>query len=206
MSLSVESKIQMARRFFPGLLPIIGEEKYKLVVIRYQELYKKHRFPEHPVLQWHLIEGILPGLALYQILREYGETQENALAKVDKTFEVLFSDNFSKMKMLGRLRFIFLFLRIYIKPAMHQYPPEGWKIEWLQNDENAIRFNMKSCFYFDTFLKFGVPELTAAFCRVDDLTYDNMSSYIRWQRTQTIAKGESYCDFCFLNVKEQLKG
>jgi hypothetical protein len=196
-------EIPMSKRFFPGLLPIVGGEKYKQIATRYRELFSNYDLPENPNLQWHLVEGILPGLALYQILREGGETQENALVKVDQAFEVLFSDNFTKMKMLGKLCFIYPFLRKFIKPAMRQYPPEGWKIDWLQNDKNAIRFNMKSCFYFDTFSKYGAPELTASFCRVDDLTYGKMSPCIKWQRSKTIAKGDTYCDFCFLSVKEQ---
>ena len=196
-------EIPIPKRFFPGLLTIIGDEKYKRVMARYQDLFEKYELPKHPALQWHLIEGILPGLAYYQILREGGETQEYALAMIDQAFEVLFLDNIAKMKTLGRLSFVYPFLRIFIKPAIRQYPPDGWKIDWLQNDRNAIRFNMKSCFYFDTFSKYGAPELTASFCRVDDLTYDKMSPHIKWQRSRTIARGETYCDFCFLPVKEQ---
>jgi hypothetical protein len=206
MSQSTESKLPMAKRFFPGLLPIIGEEKYKLVIARYQDLFSKHDLPNNPTLQWHLIEGILPGLAFYQILRESGETQASALVIIDQAFDVLFSDNFARMKKLGKLRFIYSFLRIYIKPAMRQYPPEGWKIDWLEISKNAIRFDMKSCFYHNTFSKYGAPELTASFCRVDDLTYGDMSPFIKWQRSKTIARGATYCDFCFSPMKEQKMG
>lgn len=194
-------EIPMSKRFFPGLLPIIGDEKYKQVIARYQELFEKHELPQHPALQRHLIEGILPGLAFYQVLRESGESQESALAMIDQTFEALFSDKLAKMKKLGSLRFVYPFLRVYIKPAMRQYPPEGWQIDWLQNDSNAIRFNMQSCFYYDTLFKYGAPELTASFCQVDDFIYGNMSPHIQWQRSKTIARGAACCDFCFLPVK-----
>jgi hypothetical protein len=193
----------MSKRFFPSLLPIIGDEKYKQVVARYQDLFEKHELPKHPALQFHPIEGILPGLVFYQVLRENGESQESALAIIDQAFEILFSDNFTKMKKLGRLSFIYPFLRKFIKAAMRRYSSEGWKIDWLQNDRNAIRFDMKSCFYFDTFSKYGAPELTTSFCRGDDLTYGTMSTHIKWQRSKTIARGEAYCDFCFLPVNEQ---
>ena len=152
-----------------------------------------------------MIEGILPGLAFYQILRASGESQENALATIDRAFESLFSDNVKKMKQLGRLPFIYHFLRLFIKPAMRPYPPEGWKIEWIQNDKKAIRFNMKSCFYHDVLFKYGAPELTASFCRVDDLTYESMSPALAWRRTMTIARGDAYCDFCFARVKKARK-
>jgi hypothetical protein len=125
LSQYLENGIPLSKRFFPGLLPIIGEGKFKQVVARYQDLFEKQVFPSHPDLQWHLKEGILPGLAFYQILREAGETQESALTMIDQAFEVLFVDNFSRMKTLGRFRFIYPFLRIFIKPAMRRYPPEG---------------------------------------------------------------------------------
>ncbi len=195
--------VQMSKRFFPGLLSIIGNEKYDQVAARYQELFEKHELPNSPALRWHLIEGILPGLAFYQVLRESGESRESALAIIDRTFEKLFSDKLARMKMLGNLRFVYPFLRLYIKPAMRQYPPEGWKINWIQNDKKAIRFHMKSCFYYDVLSSYNAPELTVSFCRVDDFIYGNMSPHIKWQRSKTIGRGETYCDFCFLSVKEQ---
>jgi hypothetical protein len=199
-------EIPMSKHFFPSLSPIIGKEKYERVFARYRDLYANHDLPQNQFLRLHLIEGILPGLAFYQVLRESGESQESALATIDRAFERLFSDNVKKMKKLGRLPFIHFFLRLFIKPAMRQYPPEGWKIEWIQNDKKAIRFNMRSCFYHDTLSRYGAPELTASFCRVDDLIYENMSPDLLWQRTMTIAKGDACCDFCFARaIKRQEK-
>ena len=199
-------EIPMSKRFFPGLLPIVGDATYKQVVARYRELFENHELPKHPALRWHLIEGILPGLAFYQVLRANGEAQESALALVDRAFEILFSNNVARMKKLGRLSFIYPFLRMYIRTAMRPYPPEGWKIDWLQIDKNAIRFDMKSCFYFDTFSRYRASELTASFCQVDDLTYGAMSPHIRWQRLVTIGRGGTHCDFCFLPVTTQQPG
>jgi hypothetical protein len=196
------NKIPMAKRFFPGLLPIIGDEKYNKVINRYHNLYSKHELPVNKHLRWHLIEGILPGFALYQTLRESGESQESALEIIDQIFEKLFSNNQRRMKKIGSLPFIYPLLRLLIKPVMGKYPAEGWKIDWKQIDKNSIRFDMKSCFYFDTLSKYGAPELTASFCQVDDFVYGNMSPYLSWQRTKTIARGNDYCDFCFARVKK----
>jgi len=51
----------MSQRFFPGLLPIVGDEQYKQVIARYRELVSNHERPNNHALQRHLIEGILPG-------------------------------------------------------------------------------------------------------------------------------------------------
>ena len=67
----------------------------------------------------------------------------------------------------------------------------------MQNDKNAVRFNMNSCFYYDTLKKCGAPELTVSFCKVDDYIYGDMSRYVKWQRTMTIGRGDTHCDFCF---------
>jgi hypothetical protein len=199
------NQIPVSKRFFPGLLPIVGSDQYKQIIERYQGLFAKHVMPNNRALQWHLIEGILPGLAYYQVLRENGKSQDSALLTIDQTFEILFANNLAGMKKLGKLKFIYPFLRLYIKPAVRKYPADGWKIDWLQNDKNAIRFNMKSCFYHNTLSKYGAPELTASFCKVDDFIYSNMSPYIKWQRTKTIARGEVCCDFCFSPVKQSRK-
>jgi len=69
----------MLKHFLPGLLPPIGAESYEQVVAGYRELFSNHERPNSHALQRHLIEGILPGLAFCQILREGGKPQEDAL-------------------------------------------------------------------------------------------------------------------------------
>jgi hypothetical protein len=187
----------LSKRFFPGLLPVVGNETYQKVIARYENLCQNCDFPENPQLRRHLTDGILPGLAYYQILRESGESQKTALENIDRTFDRIFAGKVKMMQQLGKFPFVYIFLRLFIKYIMRQYPREGWIISWKQNDGNAIRFDMKSCFYFDTLSKFGAPELTPSFCRVDDLVYKNMSPYLLWQRSKTIAGGNTYCDFCF---------
>jgi hypothetical protein len=167
---------------------------------RFLELYAGCERPANAKLQWHLRYYILPGLAFYQLLREDGHSQEAALAVVDETFERLGAPNRRQMKLLGRLPFIYPFLRIYIKTAMQQYPDAGWQLEWVENSPNAIRFNMKRCFYHDVLSRHGAPELTAYFCKIDDRVYGEMSPYLEWRRTQTIGRGAAECDFCFARV------
>ena len=193
--------LPVSKRFFPGLRPIIGDEAYERALARYGELYTNQELPANPQLRWHLVEGILPGLALYQVLRESGESQDNALGRIDRAFDQLFSGDVTQMKRIGRLPFALLFFRLFVKSFMHKYPPEGWQIVWRQNDKNGIRFDMASCFYQATLRRLGAPELTASFCRVDDLIYSEMSPYVAWQRTMTIAGGDAYCDFCFASTK-----
>ena len=202
MNQNSKKEIPMSKRFFPVLILSIGYKKYEQVKSRYRELFTHYDFPNNSILQRHLIDGILPGLALYQIFRESGESQVDAIAAIDRTFEKLFSDKRTSMKKFGGIPFFYGILRLYIKPAMLQYPADGWKIDWLQNDRNAIRFNMTCCFYFDTLSRYGAPELTLSFCKVDDFIFGEMSPQVSWQRLKTIGKGDHICDFCFVHQKK----
>jgi hypothetical protein len=114
---------------------------------------------------------------------------------VDKLFELIAAPFRRPMERLGRFPLIYPLLRLYIRTAVRQYPPEGWQTEWVENSREAIRFNMHTCFYFDNLSRYGAAELTASFCRNDDLVYDKMSPYLEWKRTQTIGRGAAICDF-----------
>ena len=198
--------LPLSKRFFPGSLPIIGDETYERVLARYRARYSNQGLPANARLTWHLVEGILPGLALYQVLTESGASQEDALARIDRVFEQLFADDVRQLKRIGRLPFALLFFRVSLKAFMRKYPHEGWTIEWKQNSRDGIRFDMTTCFYHTTLSSLGAPELTAAFCRVDDLMYGTMSRYVSWQRSMTIAGGDACCDFCFASTRQSRRG
>ncbi|MHB8088992.1 MAG: L-2-amino-thiazoline-4-carboxylic acid hydrolase [Anaerolineaceae bacterium] len=197
--------IPISKKFFPGFLPLVGQKQYERMLNRYYDLYANHDMPENPILKHHLVQGILPGLAYYQILREDGKLKESALEKINQAFETIYAGNIRSFQKIGKIPFIYGILRLYIKTAMREYPAAGWDMDWQQVDGDAIRFRMNTCFYFNTLSGYGAPELTASFCRVDDLIYGSMSAHVLWQRTQTIARGAEYCDFCFANAKRAVK-
>lgn len=68
-------------------------------------------------------------------------------------------------------------------------------------DGERIAFNLHSCFYRETLTAYGAPELTASFCRLDDVMYEEASPYMSWDRTMTLGQGGTHCDFCFTHVR-----
>lgn len=196
------AQIPLSATYFPGLLTIVGQEQYDQILNRYYTLYANHTLPENPLLVGHLFQSILPGLAAYQIIREGGLSQESALLKINEIFAQLYNEPKKQIQVPGQNPQFFSMFQPYIRKAMSAYPAEGWQMEWLQEDEKAVRFNMYSCFIFKTLKDYGAQELTDSFCRIDDLIYGEMSPYIEWKRTQTIAKGSEICDFCFNSIKQ----
>jgi hypothetical protein len=195
--------VSLPKPFCQAVPVFFDQELTEKIVGHLRELSTECQMPVNRQLQWHLREFILPGLAVYQVLRAEGQTADVALAIVDKLFDLVSVPYRRQMEWLGRFPLIYPLLRIYIRVAMHQYPAVGWQTEWAENSAQAIRFNMRSCFYFDTLSRYGVPELTASFCRNDDLVYEKMSPYLEWKRTQTIGRGAKYCNFCFARAQKR---
>jgi len=88
-------------------------------------------------------------------------------------------------------------LRNYIGIELRTYlrNRQGWDIELVENSQCSFAFNVHRCFYLDVLTAYGAPELTALYCRLDDLLYATWSPSIRWERTKTLGRGDDCCDF-----------
>ncbi len=162
---------------------------------RYQALYDERPHFTHPALRWHLEQKILPGLALYQVLSKENSDQEAVLAEVGSLLAIG-SSAFSRfVNMYRYLPLPFAVMRQMFKASLLAFPRQGWDIEQVENSKTSFAFNIHRCFYLDVLRAYGAPELTALYCRLDDLLYASWSPSIRWERTKTLGRGDDCCDF-----------
>lgn len=184
----------------------LGEQKAREILQaaaeRHEDLYAERKQYGIRALRNHLEQNILPGIALYQTLLGDPDTQQRAMRLVEAAFGEWVALNRRRMEWLGRLPIFYWLMRAAIKPMMRwEFPEEGWETEWMETSGEAIAFNMRSCFYLDVLESHGVPELTAQYCRADDLVYEDVSPYVRWARTRTLGRGDECCDFRFERVR-----
>jgi hypothetical protein len=167
------------------------------VQTRFEELYAgRPRFVQR-ALRDHLENNILPGLALYQTLRDELE-QEAALAEVDRLFGDSFEQVARLMPYLGYVPNLFDVLRQFGRWSLqNNFPSQGWELEWVEDNEQTFAFDMHSCFYLSVLTAYDAPELTPAYCRMDDLMYEALPPAVRWARTKTLGRGDDCCDFCW---------
>jgi hypothetical protein len=180
-----------------------GEVKAALlaarVQARYDELYAHRPRFHHPALRQHLEEGVLPVLALYQLLREENDDQEAALAEIDRILvaSVAQSGRRKLVQIMGRLPDPFSILRIANRWAMKRvYPPEGWRFEWVEDSDQCIAYDARECFYLNVLTAYGAPELLAHLCAGDDLLFGDLPG-VSWERTKTLGRGDDRCNFRF---------
>ena len=167
---------------------------------RYDELYAHRPRFAGQALRWHLESNILPGLALYQILRET-VGKGAALAEVEKLFAAWVE---SRRYPLWALEYVpgsfSIFRRLVNLQMKLNYPPEGWAIQYKANDDQKVAFDIQGCFYLDALTAYGAPELTARFCAGDDVMFARLPPSLTWQRTTTLGRGGERCDFCWQHV------
>lgn len=165
---------------------------------RYDALYAQRPRFAHPALRFHLETGILPGLALYQELQtELAPTA--ALAETERLFVAAHKGYPTLFSLVKRLSDPFAVYRVGFKWALrNSTPAEGWEMTIMEDTSECLAFEVRNrCFYLDVLTAYGAPELTAAFCKMDDLTYPLLAPEIIYTRTKTLGRGDECCDFRF---------
>jgi hypothetical protein len=163
---------------------------------RYDELHAHRPHVDHPALRFHLEKNILPYLALYEVLREDTDDQEAIPAELEHLSEPSVAQLHKLMGLLDHLPPSFdRFRRITRLVTRLGFPAPGWKVEWVEDSERGIAFNVHRCFYLDTLTYYGAPELTPLFCRLDGRMYEALPASIAWERTKTLGRGGDVCDF-----------
>lgn len=164
---------------------------------RYDQLMARRPRFSNPALRKHLEDNILPGLAIYQVLGEESGDRVAAQAETEQILAANFIPQRKAIwKALGTLPQPFRVLRAAMHWIMdHDFPPEGWQTEWVEDNEERIGFDMTRCFYLDVLTALGAPELTATFCALDEHDARLMPPGLIFERSGTLGRGQSHCDF-----------
>jgi len=194
------------RRLWQGeLAQVWGEEQAGAFMADVEDsnkdLYANRPVYDHQALHHHLVNYMLPALALYLCLRTQDCDKEAALALVGLLFSSAMSVTRRRLAFLGWFRVIYPLIRFFTPRFVRaNFPAEGFDVEWQEISSQSITFNIHTCFYLDVFNKYDAPELTAVFCDLDDYVYTDVSPHFRWMRTQTLGRGGACCDFRFINT------
>lgn len=90
-------------------------------------------------------------------------------------------------------------VRRVIPRQMRLFPSSGWQIEWVENSRRRVAFNIRRCFYLDVLTRYGAPELTPAFCDLDNIPGEMLKPNVVFERKSTLGRGAACCDFCYRN-------
>ncbi len=143
----------------------------------------------------HTDNKILPMAAVYLTVKDavdqataYRIVEDTAIRKcadIEKTLQRL-------MKLPGMRS---LFVRIWDPLTKKVFGSNsGFKNTFFPKRKGEYRMDVTACPYFRYLAELGCPELTRIFCENDERIYGNLPG-IRFERTGTLGKGASRCDF-----------
>jgi hypothetical protein len=174
---------------------------------QYQERMKNRETIRDGVLEKHQSTMILPAIALKRALESEGLSETEILKILKDFYHQYFSVTAGMYSLIGRVPFFFELLRILFRHSMKTvYPERGWKYQWIEDSSRSIALNMESCYYQKILQEHGEEKILCLFCYIDDEMYERISSRVSWDRTATLARGGSCCDFRFTNKSRSGKG
>ena len=174
---------------------------------RYRRLSDDHRDESHPVLKRHLYDNILPQVAAYQVFLEMDNNGEAAFNRIEKLHFLTLRVLKAKYKFLSRFPICFDVMRFAMPRSLKRnHPPQGWDIEWVENNKKCLYTKVHSCFYYQVIKDYGIPELALIYCNGDDHVFDIESRHIKWGRTATVTRGGDYCDVIYHRLTRRDRG
>lgn len=177
-----------------------GNEKGNLIYNRsdkcLEELLKENDYIENRKIRKHLATHLFPIMAYYLTLQDFNFSKKESYKLAYKEIQKLGNIKKQRNKKLIKIPFIYYIIRLISKIYINnKWPVEGWKTEWLKQDNEEIHFKFHDCVYFHLTKKYGCPEICKLFCAEDAISSSGYAPKIIFKRDQTIGRGYKYCDF-----------
>lgn len=152
--------------------------------------------PGYFIMHW-LMGDLYTSLAIYLILRQSGESQDDILSKIDRCLTEAGKKMNRKVKRIMKLPCVFSITRFTMPRAMTLANGHGFQVTPVEAGRNGFGFNVTRCPYCSLFTKYDVQEIGPVFCRFDDTVSAEMDN-LDFIRSGTLCRGNDKCDFLYL--------
>jgi len=151
-------------------------------------------------VRFHTENKILPAAAIYLTLKE-SIGQDDAFRVIEDATYKTADAAAGKISVLLRLPGMrSLFVKIWDPLTRKMFSEKsGFKNVFYPKKKGEYRMDVVSCPYNRYFTELGCPELTQISCGADDHVYGDLPG-LKFERTSTLGRGGSRCDFCIRKV------
>ena len=179
-----------------------GSKIFEAAESRLAQMIAEADYKNSKAIQRHMDKNMLPTIAMYLAFQQVESTRESAYRYTAEILQTVCQKTQQKNRTLGNMPFGYPLFKLFCKSIIaNQYPEEGWHTEWIQYTDEEIHFDFTSCIYMETTKRYHCPELCPLFCANDDITLAGYSPSIVFERSGTIGRGQTRCDFHFINGK-----
>ena len=75
----------------------------------------------------------------------------------------------------------------------------GWNVEFPEAPKTKFCMITHACIYHQIFTKYGYPEMTCGFCKVDDMLYSALP-HTKFSYYERLGEGGSFCDYSYERI------
>ncbi len=140
--------------------------------------------------------NLITSLAMIIILEENGKTRKEAEDIVAEAMYKFIEPQIDAMQKLAGNSWFVGFLKLSMPIKFKNTLGYGWNVEFPECPKDTFSMITHSCIYHQIFSKYGMPEMTAIFCKVDNILYSELPR-AQFLYTEQIGTGGSMCDYTF---------
>ena len=140
--------------------------------------------------------NLLSSLAIIQVLEDKKMPRKEAQQYVADAMYKFIEPQIKSMKKLASHSFFVRMLKITMPLKFKKTLGYGWDVEFPKCEKNEFTMITHKCIFQQIFEKYGMPEMTAVFCKVDDILYSDLPC-ADFLYTQQIGTGGKMCDYTF---------
>ena len=140
--------------------------------------------------------NLLTSLAIVQVLEGKGMLRKDAQKYAADAMYKFIEPQIESMKKLASHGWFVRFLKLTMPLKFKKTLGYGWDVEFPKCGKNEFSMITHKCIFRQIFEKYGMPEMTAIFCKVDDILYSNLPR-ADFLYTQQIGTGGTKCDYTF---------
>ena len=140
--------------------------------------------------------NLLTSLALVQVLESKGMPRKEAEQYTADAMYKFIEPQIKSMKKLANNGWFVRFLKLTMPMKFRNTLGYGWDVEFPKCGRDEFSMITHKCIFHQIFEKYGMPEMTAIFCKVDDILYSDLPR-ADFLYSQQIGNGGTMCDYTF---------
>lgn len=140
--------------------------------------------------------NLLTSLAIVQVLESKGMPRKEAEQYTADAMYKFIEPQIKSMKKLASNGWFVRFLKLTMPMKFRNTLGYGWDVEFPKCGRDEFSMITHKCIFHQVFEKYGMPEMTAIFCKVDDILYSNLPR-ADFLYSQQIGNGGTMCDYKF---------
>ena len=140
--------------------------------------------------------NLLTSLAIVQVLESKGMPRKEAEQYTADAMYKFIEPQIKSMKKLASNGWFVRFLKLTMPMKFRNTLGYGWDVEFPKCGSDEFSMITHKCIFHQIFEKYGMPEMTAIFCKVDDILYSDLPR-ADFLYSQQIGNGGTMCDYKF---------